>query len=154
MICVAPPPDSASRPPRAPYRANGERPLWFVRTTRSGEEWARCDAGRRLDVETADLLLDHVFEQLTARATADGLACLVDGLGHLCETGDRACWRRFAREKWSIHPLSSLLWQTRVRAAAGALPKGGSGFAALMALVGPDFFVAERREAPTRRVAR
>lgn len=142
MICAAPPPDHRPRPARAPYRANDERPLWYVRATRSADDWARCDAGRRLDTDTSDLLLDHVFEQVATGEVEDGLACLVDGLAMICDSGERSCWRRFKRDKWSIHPLSALVWQPQIRAVIGRRAGGDRGFAALMSLVGPDFFMA------------
>ena len=153
MICVAPASPSREHIPHAPFRANPERPLWFVRTTRSAADWARCESGRRLDAETADLLLDHVFECLAVGEVADGIAYLLDGLGRLCD-GDRACWRRFARTRWAIHPISALVWQDDVRAAIAGVADGDRGFAALMSLLGPDFFLGRVRTPAVGRLAR
>jgi hypothetical protein len=90
VICVAPPPrNDLAESPRIPYRRNDARPLWFVRTMRSAADWQRCERGRRLAPETADLLLDHVFEQIAGGCLSDGVACLVDGLDHLAR-GARA----------------------------------------------------------------
>jgi hypothetical protein len=111
------------------------------------DEWSRCDAGRLLNTDTSDLLLDHVFEQISIGEIDDGLACLIDGLAVICDSGERACWRRFKRDKWSIHPVSSLVWQPQLRGVIGERARDNKGFAAFMSLVGPDFFMAERHEA-------
>lgn len=136
---------------RPPHRPNSERPLWFVQNTRSSDEWERCDFGRRLDTDTADLLLDHVFERLSDGDITGGVACLIEGFEHLALSTDRASWRRFKRSVWSIHPLSLLIWQPEIRACVGAEASANHGIAALIGLEGPEFLMRGR---PAARRAR
>ena len=140
MICVAPTPPP-TRAARTPHRANKERPLWFVQNTRSNDDWERCDYGRRLDPETADLLLDEVFTQISEGDVAGAVEHLIDGFQHLSMASDRAGWRRFKNRVWAMHPLSLLIWQPEIRACITNHVGSHRGVAALVGLEGPDFLM-------------
>lgn len=138
MICIESPrrrADEVSAPVALAPRS--DRPLWFVEHTRGGAEWRRCRAGARLDLTTADLLLDHVFTEIARGEVTAGLVCLMNGLEHLRGGLTSGDWLRFSRRQWVHHPISVQVRQPSIRRRLMQLATASRGFAVLLGLMGP-----------------
>jgi hypothetical protein len=137
MICIAGTTAAATRD----HGVNGVRhhpgrPLWFVEETRSAADWGRCDEGHRLDLTTADLLLDHAFAAIANGQMVPGLQSLVEGLAHLRGNLGPGDWSRFRHSVWAHHPIGFQLREERMRRLIARMATANRGFAVLYGLIG------------------
>jgi hypothetical protein len=138
MICIAgtTAPAATREHGMSPVRHHPGRPLWFVEETRSAANWGRCDEGHRLDLTTADLLLDHAFAAIANGALVPGLQSLVEGLAHLRGNLGPGDWSRFRHSVWANHPIGFQLREERMRRLIARMATANRGFAVLYGLIG------------------